>query len=267
MVDILASPVREQNHRSGKSKPAISVRKANAELADKHHAPNAFQAMQTDWAEHAQKAMDKDLLRGRPKAETAREHVAPEVYAASIEEQMEDAEFAARQFAEALAHHITTRHADLTKNPLAAAPGLFTYQSLYTGFKWNIDGNDDLDNAAVYFVNPDTRQHQSYTIDNLAYQTPEACLEAFKSREAEYFGKSRAEIAEKDRSVYEMIRDVALHEACSHSPLSAKAIHAVGYAIRSAMHAVAKFYENTKDAALRQARSEVREAVMEHLRL
>lgn len=85
IVDILASPVRTAHHKSGKSKPSISVRKANAELAEKWGRPNAFQAMQDDWAAHAQSALDKRLLRGVPKAETKREHLSPEDYADQLE--------------------------------------------------------------------------------------------------------------------------------------------------------------------------------------
>ena len=86
VVDILASPIRTQHHKTGKSKPAISVRKANAELAEKHGLPNAFQAMQTDWAEWSQSRLDQQLQRGRPKSETDREHVPPDIYAAQIAE-------------------------------------------------------------------------------------------------------------------------------------------------------------------------------------
>jgi cell division septum initiation protein DivIVA len=86
VVDILASPIRTQHHKTGKSKPAISVRKANAELAEKHGLPNAFQAMQTDWAEWSQSRLDPQLQRGRPKSETDREHVPPDIYAAQIAE-------------------------------------------------------------------------------------------------------------------------------------------------------------------------------------
>lgn len=85
IVDILASPIRTAHHKSGKSKPAISVRKANAELAEKWGRPNAFQAMQDSWSAHAQRNLDKRLLRGVPKAETKREHLSPEDYADQLE--------------------------------------------------------------------------------------------------------------------------------------------------------------------------------------
>lgn len=92
VVDILASPIRTQHHKTGKSKPAISVRKANAELAEKHDLPNAFQAMQTDWAEWSQSRLDPQLQRGRPKSETDREHVPPDVYADQIAELQQERE-------------------------------------------------------------------------------------------------------------------------------------------------------------------------------
>lgn len=85
IVDILASPIRTAHHKSGKSKPSISVRKANAELAEKWGRPNAFQAMQDDWAAHAQKSLDNRLKRGVPKAETKRQHLSPEDYADQLD--------------------------------------------------------------------------------------------------------------------------------------------------------------------------------------
>lgn len=84
VVDILASPIRTAHHKSGTSKPSISVRKANAELAEKWGAANAFVAMQDDWAAHAQKRLSKSLQRGEPKQATQREHLTPEGYQAAL---------------------------------------------------------------------------------------------------------------------------------------------------------------------------------------
>lgn len=80
VVDILASPIREAKHKSGSSKPSISVRKANAELAEKHDVKSGWTAQQTDWAVWAQERMDNRLQRGKPKSKTAREHIPADVY-------------------------------------------------------------------------------------------------------------------------------------------------------------------------------------------
>lgn len=80
IVDILASPIREQKHKSGSSKPSISVAKANGELAKKHGVMKGWEAMQTDWAQHAQATLDQKLQRGTPKAETRRKHLFPEEF-------------------------------------------------------------------------------------------------------------------------------------------------------------------------------------------
>lgn len=256
IVDILASPIREQRHKSGSSKPVISVSKANKELAAKHGVMKSWEAMQTSWADHAQKTLDEDLQRGEPKKETEREHVSPEAYSAAVEVALEDAESAARDFTDLLTETFTTRHADLTKTPLAEPPSLSTYNLLYTGWEWGGSGKDDLQNSAAYFIHSDLPYQQSRSIDDLAYQTPEACLEAFKDREAEFFGKSRAEIAEKDRSVYQMVRDFAVHNSRMDSPLRGAVIHAVGSAILNAMNGIVDFYQKSFEAARHQAHTE-----------
>lgn len=69
VVDILASPVREQKHKSGTSKPSISVRKAEKELAKKHGVMKSFEEMQTDWALHAHIWLD--LFRSASEAKSA----------------------------------------------------------------------------------------------------------------------------------------------------------------------------------------------------
>lgn len=117
IVDILASPVREQRHKSGSSKPVISVSKANQELAAEHGVMKSWEAMQTDWATHAQKTLDKDLQRGEPKKDTKREHVSPEAYSAAFEAAFDDAHYTLHTFTDLLTDHVTARHADLTKIP------------------------------------------------------------------------------------------------------------------------------------------------------
>lgn len=90
VVDILSSPIREQRHKSGSSKPSISVNKANTELADKHGLMKGWEAMQSDWAQHAQKTLDKSLKRGIPKKKTNRENIPPEAYATAVERAVKD---------------------------------------------------------------------------------------------------------------------------------------------------------------------------------
>ncbi len=80
VVDILASPVREQKHKSGTKKPVISVRKANAELAEKVGVTNGWIAQQTDWAQWAQNTLDLRLKRGKPKSETSRKHIPADLF-------------------------------------------------------------------------------------------------------------------------------------------------------------------------------------------
>lgn len=93
IVDILASPIRAQKHKSGSSKPSISVAKANAELAQKHGVLKGWEAMQTDWALHAQATLDQKLQRGTPKSETRRVHLFPEEFKEALAAVKDFAEF------------------------------------------------------------------------------------------------------------------------------------------------------------------------------
>lgn len=90
-VDILASPIRTEYHKSGSSKPSISVRKANKELAEKHRVSSGWTAQQTDWAKWAQNNLDNRLKRGKPKKETGREHVPPDLYKELAEQARQEA--------------------------------------------------------------------------------------------------------------------------------------------------------------------------------
>lgn len=91
IVDILASPIRTEHHKSGSSKLSISVRKANNELAGKHGVSNGWTAQQTDWAKWAQNNLDNRLKRGKPKKETGREHVPPDLYKEMAEQARQEA--------------------------------------------------------------------------------------------------------------------------------------------------------------------------------
>lgn len=91
IVDILASPIRTAKHKSGSSKPSISVRKANTELAEKYDLKNGWAAQQTDWANWAQLNLDHQLQRGKPRKETKREHIPPDLFKELYENALQEA--------------------------------------------------------------------------------------------------------------------------------------------------------------------------------
>lgn len=120
VVDVFMSPTREQRHKNGKSKLVISTRKAKAELLDAEKALDpelrtSGAAMQSGWARWCQQHLDPSLERGKPKIETAREHVHADVYAAEAEEARRKA---AVELREALR---LTREAEERLAPLRAA--------------------------------------------------------------------------------------------------------------------------------------------------
>ena len=91
VVDLFMSPVRQQHHKSGKSKAVISCRKAKEELLATERALDASiktsgAAMQSSWARWCQQRLDVRLERGQPKEETGREHVHADIYAKTAEE-------------------------------------------------------------------------------------------------------------------------------------------------------------------------------------
>lgn len=91
VVDVFMSPIREQKHKSGKSKNVISCRKAKEELlaAEKILDPSlktSGAAMQSSWARWCQKNLDQRIERGVSKEETQIEHVHADVYAKVAEE-------------------------------------------------------------------------------------------------------------------------------------------------------------------------------------
>ena len=96
VVDILASPVREGRAGRGKPKPQISINKAKTELQERVGAKNSYEAMQTHWAEWAQKTLDPSLQRGQPKEETRREHLYPEEFKEVLNAAKDFGEFEAR---------------------------------------------------------------------------------------------------------------------------------------------------------------------------
>lgn len=91
VVDVFMSPIREQKHKSGKTKQVVSCRKAKEELLafEKAIDPSirtSGAAMQSSWARWCQEHLDHRIERGTPKAETQAEHIHADVYAKAAEE-------------------------------------------------------------------------------------------------------------------------------------------------------------------------------------
>ena len=91
VVDLFMSPVRQQKHKNGKSKPVISCRKAKEELlaAERAHDPGlktSGAAMQSSWARWCQERLDPRIERGQSKEQTRRDHIHADLYAKAAEE-------------------------------------------------------------------------------------------------------------------------------------------------------------------------------------
>jgi len=99
VVDVLASPVHVQFHKSGSSSPKISINKANDKLLsqvnerlkkewvtggqkseDYKPVRKSFRAMQYSWAWYAQEHLSPELQRGIYIETTRRQHLFPEEY-------------------------------------------------------------------------------------------------------------------------------------------------------------------------------------------
>lgn len=78
VVDILASPIRQNASGRGKPKPAISINKALKDLQASVGTRTSYSAMQTSWATYAQKHLDPALERGEPESEE--KHLTPEQF-------------------------------------------------------------------------------------------------------------------------------------------------------------------------------------------
>ena len=101
VVDLFMSPVRDQAHKSGKSKKVISCRKAKQELLEAEQARDSAlktsgAAMQSSWARWCQQRLDARIERGQSKEETGREHIHAEVYAREAEKARAEALRAAK---------------------------------------------------------------------------------------------------------------------------------------------------------------------------
>ena len=80
VVDLFVCPTAvKQGGRGRKPKLTISTRDALMSIQRQHGAMLSFSALQDSWADHAQRHIDPRLERGKPKAETQRQHVHADV--------------------------------------------------------------------------------------------------------------------------------------------------------------------------------------------
>ena len=83
IVDVLCSPIRPHG-KTGRN--WISIRKAQAEIKQQYpFAAKGYGAMQSSWADYATEHLGATFLRGRPKAETGREHLIAEQYGEALD--------------------------------------------------------------------------------------------------------------------------------------------------------------------------------------
>lgn len=82
VIDLFVAPIEEQRHKSGRSKPVISVNKSLERLAIEHTGRRSqhYAALNTSWAEHASTHLDANLRRGISKEVTQREHLPIDEY-------------------------------------------------------------------------------------------------------------------------------------------------------------------------------------------
>ena len=84
IVDVFAAPIREQG-RKGSRRNFVAVSQALDELAARNGRVKTYEALQDSWAAWAQRELSPELERGRPKAETGRQHLTPEGYGQAVE--------------------------------------------------------------------------------------------------------------------------------------------------------------------------------------
>lgn len=133
VVDVFMSPVREQRHKSGKTKQVISCRKAKNELLEKErdggvYVRNSGVAMQNSWARWCQHRLDPRLERGVSREQTNRDHLHADIFAEVAEKaraealQAVQAEVAAMiETAQAEAKEITQAARDRAADVTSAA--------------------------------------------------------------------------------------------------------------------------------------------------
>jgi len=100
VVDVFSAPSRIQGRRGGKQTLTISPNMVKNELKAKWKTPNSGAAMQSDWAQWAQRHLDPTIQRGRPKEQTGRDHVHAELYKKFANQTRAEAEEANRKFIE-----------------------------------------------------------------------------------------------------------------------------------------------------------------------
>ena len=101
VVDLFIVPTVEQKQRQGSrqkaagehqtTKVTISTRDALMGIQGRYNAIRSYEALQTSWAHHLQEHLSPEIERGKPKAETQREHVHADIFreAAEAEKQAE----------------------------------------------------------------------------------------------------------------------------------------------------------------------------------
>lgn len=81
VVDVFIAPIRTERHKSGSTRCAVSANKALEEVALEWTGKRSrhYGALNTSWADYAQKHLDPRLQRGTPKRGADPDHVLPDV--------------------------------------------------------------------------------------------------------------------------------------------------------------------------------------------
>ena len=86
IVDVLLTPKRKYQYKSGETRWRAATRRARDELVERTGDRNDYAAMQTAWAAWAKEHVHPAIERGVPKKRTGREHLPPDVYAEAANE-------------------------------------------------------------------------------------------------------------------------------------------------------------------------------------
>jgi len=101
VVDLFVAPIREQHHKSGRSKAVVSVNKALEELSMRWNGQKGrhYSALNSSWADYAKRYLDPRLERGKRKYGVEPDHILPDV----LRERMEACEARERKANTAIA--------------------------------------------------------------------------------------------------------------------------------------------------------------------
>ena len=111
VVDVFAAPIREQG-RKGARRNFVGVSQALDELAARNGRVKTYEALQDSWAAWAKRELSPEIERGRPTAETGRQHLTPEGYGQAVESgvlAMHEKALAALEAAKSLDHRTRRR--------------------------------------------------------------------------------------------------------------------------------------------------------------